>query len=314
MKNLILFILTLSHIGALYAQQADTAASDFEKIAEFKDAISIAASPRGLIYVVDQGSSSIHEFDDKAQYLRELGGPGAAAGQFDEPMDIDPTNGLILVVADAGNGRIQRFSHEFLFLESLTLGNLDRNNGASFSSQPRYRQDEDTERIGSGRPVAVRTSPDNRMYAIDAEERVIVEWDQDRNITQVIGEYSQGEGALVNPVSFELGTDGSIFVFDQGIGAIKVYDSLGGYLRVMGLGLLENAFFVESIENRIVVGLPGKLLIFQERGLLERTIELDLHGPVIDLLYESGHLYLLTARSLLRYKGDAGSLLKLDDL
>ena len=91
------FILTLFQLGVLYAQQADTTISDFAQIAGFKDAISIAASPRGLIYVVDQGSSSIHEFDEEAQYLRELGGPGAAAGQFDEPMDIDPTNGLILV-------------------------------------------------------------------------------------------------------------------------------------------------------------------------------------------------------------------------
>ncbi len=311
---MILFILTLFEIGTLYAQQADTTVSEFEHIAVFKDAISIAASPRGLIYVVDRGSSSIHEFDQKAEYLRELGGPGAAAGQFDEPMDIDPTNGLILVVADAGNGRIQRFSHEFLFLESLTLGDFDRNNGASFSGQPRYRQDEDAERIGSGRPVAVLTSPDNRMYAIDAEERVIVEWDQDRNITQVIGEYSQGEGALLNPVSFELGSDGSLFVLDKDIEAIRVYDSLGGYLRVMGVGQLGDASFIEGVENMIIGGLPGKLLVYQERGLLERTIELDLQDPVVDLLYERGRLFLLTERALLRYEGNAGLLLKLDDL
>ena len=308
------FILTLFQLGVLYAQQADTTISDFAQIAGFKDAISIAASPRGLIYVVDQGSSSIHEFDEEAQYLRELGGPGAAAGQFDEPMDIDPTNGLILVVADAGNGRIQRFSHEFLFLESLTLDNFDRSNRDSFSGQPRYRQDEDAERIGSGRPVAVLTSPDNRMYAIDGEERVIVEWDQDRNIVQVIGEYSEGEGALLNPVSFELGSDGSLFVLDKDLGAIRVYDSLGGYLRVMGVGQLERASFIERIEHLIVVGLPDRFLVFHERGLMERTIELNLQAPVIDLLYKNGQLYLLTPRNLLRYEGNAASLLKLDDL
>ena len=184
------------------AQQVDTLLSDLESVAVFQDAISMASSPNGIVYIVDQGTSSIWELNDRTGSVIELGGPGVSAGQFDEPMDIDPTNGLILVVADAGNGRIQRFSREFLFLESMHVGDYERINSTNFASQPSYRQGQDGELAGTGRPVAVRTMPDNRMIALDVEERVVVEWDQDRNVNQVIGEFSEGEGALLNPILY----------------------------------------------------------------------------------------------------------------
>ena len=311
MKQLSLIILLFAFSSIGVAQQADTLLSDFESLASFEDAIAISSSPNGIIYVVDQGSSSIHELNEEGHFIKELGGPGVSAGQFDEPMDIDPTNGLILVVADAGNGRIQRFSREFLFLESMLIGNYERINTTSNIGQPRYRQGQDAELVGTGRPVAVRTMADNRMFALDAEDRVVVEWDQDRNIKQIIGEFSEGEGALLNPVSIELGVDGSLFVLDNGYESIRVYDAFGGYLRSMGHGVVTESTKIRRLGNSIAAVFPGHLLVFQERGLLELRVDLDLKDPLADILYLKDWLYILTKRELLRYKGDAGSLLKL---
>ena len=314
MKVLLTIILTLIVQGMCYAQLADTVMTELKRVAEFEEAVSVSASPGGRMYVIDLGSSNIHEFSEDGQFARVLGGPGASAGQFDEPMDLDPTNGLILVVADGGNGRIQRFSREFLFLESLPVGGYGTGGASSFSSQPRYRQDEDAELIGSGRPVSVRTTVDNRMYALDASERVIVEWDQDRNMTQLIGEYSEGEGALIDPVAFDLGSDGSLFVLDKGHESVRVYDAFGGYLRSMGVGILSDALSINRITNRMVVGLMDQLLVFHERGLLERRIRVDVEHPIVDVVYVRGVLYVLTSRELLEYTGDAKVILKLEDL
>lgn len=315
MRVLLLSILTITTPYGLSAQViADTVLLGFELVAEFDEAVSIAASPDGAFYVVDQGASTIHQFGAGGSFARRLGGPGSAAGQFDAPAAMDPTNGLILVVADEGNGRIQRFSREFLYLESLPVGNYERGRLHAFPDQPRYRQDEGASLSGPGRPIDVRVTSDNRMYAIDAEAQIVVEWDQDRNITQVLGEYYQGEGTLVNPVALEIGSEGALFVLDADLGSIRVYDAFGGYLREMGTGLLGEAVTMKRINTELFVVVPGFLLVFHERGLLEYRIGFENDILPVDVLYTNGYMYILTQKELLRYTGDARAILKLDDL
>lgn len=285
--------------------------ANFDAVASFEEARSIAASPDGLMYVVDAGSSTIHQFDQSGTHMMELGGPGAEAGQFDEPWEIDPTNGLILVVADAGNGRIQRFSREFLFLEALPVGRDDRADAFSPSGGPKYRQANTDGLGGDGRPVAVRTTSDNRMFAIDAEEQVVVEWDPDRNITRVIGQFNEGDGALMNPVSLEIGSNGSLFVLDADQVAVKVYDAFGGYIRDLGSGLVADAARIKRIGSALVILLPSELLVFHERGMLEYRIEVTVDDPLVDILYNDERLYLLTSKALVRCPGDIGRFLKL---
>lgn len=311
MKKVFLLILCFFYAVDGLSQRADTLISNFESVASFEDAIAISSSPAGVIYVVDQGSSSIHELNERGDFVKELGGPGVSAGQFDEPMDIDPTNGLILVVADAGNGRIQRFSSEFLFLESMQVGDYERINSTISASQPRYRQGQNGELTGTGRPIAVRTMADNRMFALDAEEQVVVEWDQDRNVKQVIGEFSEGEGALIDPVSIELGAEGLLFVLDNGYESIRVYDTFGGYLRTMGNGAVTDATKIKRLGHSIAAVFAKHLLVFQERGMPELRIDLELQNSVVDILYLQGTLFILTKRELLRYGGEVAGLLKL---
>ncbi len=79
--------------------------------------------PRGLaidldgnLVVADTGNKRILVYTPDGEALRQIGGGGVVAGRFDEPTDVavDPTNGTILV-ADAWNQRIQRFSSELEF-------------------------------------------------------------------------------------------------------------------------------------------------------------------------------------------------------
>ena len=303
--------LCVGHEGA--AQSVEAVLTGFETVALFDEAQVVSASPAGMIYVVDAGTSSISEFDATGVFLRELGGPGASEGQFDEPVDIDPTNGLILVVADAGNGRIQRFSREFLFLESLRLSEYDRTDVHAFPDQPRYRQDEDAGSLGTGRPIAVATTANNEMYAIDETQHYVVHWDEDRNVLQVIGSYDQGNGALVQPIALEVGSDGALFVLDSGLASILVYDAFGGYIRSMCVSLCEEARAIKRMGAKMAVVLPRHLLLYQERGLLEARVAIDLDEDVVDVLYSKGTFYVLTLTTLYRYTGEASKLMKLED-
>jgi hypothetical protein len=74
----------------------------------------LAISPNGDIYVGDgYGSSYVNQYNSKGEYIRTFGGLGKDAGQLNCPHGIwvdtrkaDP----ILVVADRGNNRLQRFT------------------------------------------------------------------------------------------------------------------------------------------------------------------------------------------------------------
>ena len=293
---LILGLSGILHTG-LAAQPVDTLIADYEAIALFEEAANMAVDPAGKIYVIDRGSSSLKVLSAEGSLLHEFGGPGGAEGQFDDPADIDPTNGLILVVADAGNGRLQRFSSEFLFLESLPVQGVVSNESAS---QPHYRQrTRDVVRDGSGRPIAVKTSPDNSTYALDTVENAVLKWDVDRNLEYSIGGFDQGDGALLEPVAIEVDSE-ALYVADRGQNAVFVYDAFGGFDRSMADGLCADVLALELTGDWLVVALPRKLLWYQKRGRLERVLEISLPEDIVDIVYTGEMLYILGPETLYR--------------
>ncbi len=74
---------------------------------------SIAVDSEGNVWVVDTGTHRVRKFSPEGEPLAALGGWGQDPGQFREPVGItfDSTLGHILV-ADAGNARIQRLDTE----------------------------------------------------------------------------------------------------------------------------------------------------------------------------------------------------------
>jgi len=85
--------------------------------------------PRGLSFdldgnlvVADTGNKRIVRYRTSGEYVDQVGGGGVTAGRFEEPSDvaIDPTNGTILV-ADAWNGRIQRFGSDLAYQSEFAV-------------------------------------------------------------------------------------------------------------------------------------------------------------------------------------------------
>jgi uncharacterized protein (TIGR03663 family) len=74
---------------------------------------SITTDAEGNIFVTDTGTHRVRKFSPDGKPLGTVGGWGADLGQFREPVGItfDPASGDILV-ADAGNARIQRLDAE----------------------------------------------------------------------------------------------------------------------------------------------------------------------------------------------------------
>jgi len=74
----------------------------------------VAVAPNGDFYICDgYGQNWIHQYNSKVEYIRSWGGKGSAPGQLDCPHGIwVDTRGAepLLLVADRGNQRIQRFT------------------------------------------------------------------------------------------------------------------------------------------------------------------------------------------------------------
>ena len=81
-------------------------------LARFDNARALAVDPRGRLYVADAARDVVSVLGPGGRQKMVLGGSGTRAGEFDTPSDVDPSNGQVILVADAYNGRVQRFSEE----------------------------------------------------------------------------------------------------------------------------------------------------------------------------------------------------------
>lgn len=110
---------------ALWEKSFPAESGKYANVEQFKPT-NVAFAPNGDFYVGDgYGSSFIHQYNLKGDYLRTIGEPGSAAGQLNCPHGLwvdaragDPK----LVVADRGNRRLQYFSLDGKHLGFVTEG------------------------------------------------------------------------------------------------------------------------------------------------------------------------------------------------
>lgn len=265
--------------------------------AAFEDARAVAADPFGFLYVADSGRHVVVKLRPTGAIEAVLGGPGSREGEFDGPSGVEPTNGLILYVADAGNRRIQKFSRSYAFLGSVPLTSAGE---TSETSRVTYRRnDGDGDGFATGRPVAVASADAKELLAIDADRNVVLKWDENLRLSTVIGGVESGRGSLTHPVDIATGPRSRIFVADRGRRAIVVYDAFGTVLRTIGEGHLEQLRAVAVGQDYLYAGHDAAISIYGADGGLLRTIHLALDAPLTDLaVTEEGTLFILTSRQL----------------
>jgi hypothetical protein len=315
--------LLLAPTAAARAQDAAAAAADLvteariETLATFGAARALAVDPAGRLYVADGARSVVVRMAPDGTVLDALGGAGTETGEFDGPADVDPTNGLALLVADAGNARIQRFSRNLLHLETLPVAR-----GADALEAQPSRSAFDLGRAddfgggggrADGRPVAVVSTRADETLALDAASGTVIRWDVQRRPVAVVGD--RGAGRLVEPVAMALDADERLFVADRAAGpngtpALVVYDAFGTYLRTLPLppNLDLGAVAVvphppsedEPAGQRLWAIGAGRLVALTPEGRVVGGLRLDLGAPVVDAARHDGATYVLTRRRLMR--------------
>lgn len=291
-------------LGAIrsHAQPAAPAATitraDVQELARFEEATSLAIDPAGRLYVTDAGTDAVIYLTGDGTVLARHGGPGTQPGAFDDPADLDPTNGLAVYVADAGNGRIQHFARAFQFLEALPVGDED-----DAGARPSYdRHDGSALRAGTGHPVAVAVSATDALYVMDAAEGHVVQWDAPQREPRIIGGFDAGAGALIDPVDLAVGPDGRLFVADRGRDAIVVFDLFGNTLTMLAEGRTARAVRLRVVDETLWLIEPQAVQMITPGGMLKRRWRIRLGAPLVDAARYGEHTYFLTPNQLVRWE------------
>jgi DNA-binding beta-propeller fold protein YncE len=272
-----------------------------EQLASFEDARSVAVDQVGRLYVLDAAPATLTVLSAEGQVLNIYGGAGQGEYEFDDPHEVELSGGLILVVADAGNNQIKRFSSEFFYLESLGL-DLNALQGGTAGYRGTTSNEDASLAFVEGRPVAVAVTLSEEVYAIDEEQGVVVKWDADRRVERVFGGFDAGAGALFEPVAVAAENNGSVFVADRKQNAVLVYDRFGTYIRTMGGGLLTNLRALTIHRDRLLVVLPDQIRVYETRGRLIRTYGVNLKEPLVDVTVADPFMYLLTRKALYKVR------------
>lgn len=290
-----LFAFSVGSISTCLGQSSDTLFVE-TPVFEFTRASHLGISPDGLIYVPDRDRSVVHVFSEDGQHLRQLGGPGLSEGQFDDPRDVDPALGLVINVADSENGRVQRFTKEFRFIESLPVSS-NPPEGAD-ETDPSFRTGEAQFKVlADGRPIAVSSSPADDLYVVSAQANVVIRWDRERRNKWWIGRPGQGPGSLVEPVDL-LVTEDLLYVADLDCACVIIYDLFGTYVRTLSEGLLTEIRSVTRTPNGILTVMPHRLVEFDSTGTRIEETHVQTIDSLVDAVKSSNRWVLLTERSL----------------
>ncbi|MFB6250055.1 MAG: NHL repeat-containing protein [Salinibacter sp.] len=258
-------------------------------LARFREARALAVDPTGRLYVADAGRDVVRVLAPDGTSLFTLGGTGARAGEFDGPLDLDPTNGQTLYVADAGNGQIQQFSAERQYLGALPVGPSSGEGERVFDDG---RDGADVQ--GSGRPVAVVSTNSAETFVVEGREQVVVHFTSQGRRERLLGPASR----LEDPVDLALGDDRRLYVADRGRGAILAYDAFGTFLERLPTGPLPDLRAVSVQAGRLWIVCADQVVVRTPES--QRRHRLRLGAPLVGALPRDGRIFLLTEHRLLR--------------
>lgn len=286
LPTLVLILCTGLGAGACPAQDRDEAV-----LARFQEASALAVDPTGRLYVADAGPDVVRVLGPDGAVRATLGGTGTRAGEFDDPLDLDPTNGQTLYVADAGNGRLQHFSAERQYLGARPVG-------ASSSEGERVFDDgrDGADVQGAGRPVAVVSSNGDETFAVDERERAVVHFTPPGRRERLIGPASR----LDEPVDLALGDDRRLYVADRGRGDILVYDTFGTFVKRLSTGALPALRAVSVHAGRLWIVCAERVVVWTLGSQRSRRHRPRLDAPLVGAVPQGERLFLLTEHRLLR--------------
>ena len=167
----------------------------------------LACDPeRSIAYVVDTGRHAVVAFDEQGRAVNKFGTRGDADGEFNGPTHIALADNK-LIVSDTLNARVQQFTPEGEFVQSigkrgLYVGNLVRPKGVSIDS-------------------------DGNIYVVEGYFDQLIVFDSQGNLLIALGGSGAGQGEFFLPTGVWVDSRDRVFVADMFNGRVAVFQYLG---------------------------------------------------------------------------------------
>jgi tripartite motif-containing protein 71 len=183
------------------------------------------------------------------------GGWGSGKGQFDSPMGMAVDDLGNVLVADTGNGRIEKFSPSGTFLSSIGIkgtgyGQLSAPNGIAVDHAGNIYVADAARHVveklapdgsvvdewkgpspGFYGPRRIAIGPDNSIYVLDQGRTRIVKFSPDGQVLTVWGSKGNGDGQFDDQTSVAVDPrTNRVYVADPINRRIQVFDSNGKFL------------------------------------------------------------------------------------
>lgn len=216
--------------------------------------VSVALDHKGLLWVIDKKKSRVLNLDDKGNVIYSFGSSGKGEGYFRKPADITISQNGIIYIADSGNGRVQAFNTDSIFLK--VIGKKEKGpDGESLLKNP----------------LSMALDKNGALYVLDSKTYRVAVFSSEGKLTRTFGKKGPGRGEFSKPKSIAL-TENEVFVLDAGTNSIKVFDHDGKFLRAFGAGGTGNgdfrgpssitfiddiSFLVSDTENKRIQALTG---------------------------------------------------------
>ena len=180
------------------------------------DPVALAATPDGRLWGIDAASASVVVLQD-GRMVDRLGGVGTGDEALLDPVDLDPTNGQTVFVADRAAGAIVQFTAEGRVSARTVVPDVDPAAPLRQTGRAEGRR---------GQPIAVAAAPDGSLYVLDAGRRHVLRLDPEGTVERILG-----AGGLAEPVDLAVADDGGVWVADAGAGVVRHFDVYGAAQR-----------------------------------------------------------------------------------
>ncbi len=202
----------------------------------------------GNLFILDGGRNRLLKYSPDGLFLKEVGGFGNSADEFNFPRDLDAHRTLNIFVADYNNNRVVRLDKNLNYLNEFVLA----------SDNPFYFE----------MPLSVAVNNQYDIFILEDLNKRIIKLDRFNQPMAAFGRASENLGQLLGPHQLALGNRNEIYVSDPLKKAIIVFDPLGNFLKEI--------IHPEFIEPRGIFLTPDdQLLVADTRG---RKIFLYLKG------------------------------------
>lgn len=241
---------------------------------QFDQPIGVAVAPNGTVVVADRNNHRVQLFDRAGEFQRAWGRQGSAPGEFREPHDVAADDEFVYV-ADLWNQRVQIFDHDGHHVVTLTGSpSLSSPRGVAVSEGriyvaeagggrvTEYDRDGHLQRtVGSlgsepgqlREPVDVAVAPNGDLWVVNAGNNRLEHFAADGTGLGSVP-ISGWSGSGLKEVGLAIGADGTLYLSDWTLGAVRRFHPDGQELAPVGTAIRQPSGLAVDGARLLVAG------------------------------------------------------------